>query len=85
MNDEMKAGYDRAKELAKEIWFDTNEAENASSRYFCNCGYAAGLKQQNLTTEEIDAIRCAINACNETVRYDSIATLRNLLERTKDN
>jgi hypothetical protein len=85
MNEEIQAQFDRAKELAKEIWFDTNETEDASDRYYFNCGFAAGLKYQNLTTEEIEAIKCAINACDETIRYDSVTTLRNLLERIKNS
>ncbi len=52
MNDEMKAGYDRAKELAKEIWFDENETEDASGRYYFNCGFAAGLNYQRLKALE---------------------------------
>jgi hypothetical protein len=52
MNDEMKTGYDRAKQLAKEIWFDDNETEDASGRYYFNCGFAAGLNYQRLKTLE---------------------------------
>ena len=90
MNDEMKAGYDRAKELAKEIWFDDNETEDASSRYYFNCGFAVGLKYQNLTTEEIEAIEEGIKQLVESDCISTaaalihISTLRNLIERIKN-
>jgi hypothetical protein len=41
------------------------------------------IKPIVLTDKEIEVIKCAINACDETVRYNSVATLSNLLERTK--
>jgi len=77
MNDEMKAGYDRAKQLAKEIWFDDNETEDASNRYYFNCGFAAGLKfqeeQQNYTIQslkdEIKTQRKEIGALREERRF----------------
>ena len=83
----MKTGYDRAKELAKEIWFDDNETEDASDRYYFNCGFAAGLKYQDLTQEEIEAIEEGIKQLVESDCISTatalihISTLRNLLER----
>jgi hypothetical protein len=52
MNEEIQAQFDRAKQLAKEIWFDDNETEDASSRYYFNCGFAAGLNYQRLKALE---------------------------------
>ena len=52
MNDDIQAGYDRAKQLAKEIWFYENETEDASNRYYFNCGFAAGLNYQRLKALE---------------------------------
>lgn len=60
-----------------EGWYKTTPN---SFNYFTS-GFEAGLNYQYLTTEEIEAIKCAINTCDETVRYGSVSILRNLLER----
>lgn len=52
MDKEIQAQFDRAKQLAKEIWFDENETEDASNRYYFNCGFAAGLNYQRLKALE---------------------------------
>jgi hypothetical protein len=80
MNEEIQAQFDRAKELAKEIWFDDNETEDASGRYYFNCGFAAGLKYQNLTTEEIEAIKY-FASFQWTMLKPHTKTLNVLLER----
>jgi len=77
MNEEIQAQFDRAKELAKEIWFDDNETEDASSRYYFNCGFAAGIKyqedQHNYTIQslkdEIKTQRKEIGALREERRF----------------
>jgi hypothetical protein len=43
---EMESLYKRAKELAKEILFDENETEDASSYYYFQCGFIAGMNYQ---------------------------------------
>lgn len=40
---EIASQYKRAQELAKEIWLGEDETEDASSRYYFQCGFIAGL------------------------------------------
>jgi hypothetical protein len=98
MNEEIQAQFDRAKELAKEIWFDDNETEDADSRYYFNCGFVAGLNSKiELTEEEYEAIKAAITRFDLEVaaamgRKDLVKSwggyskaLRSFLKRINDN
>lgn len=78
--------YEKSQKNIPPIWVGEGWYKSVpnSFNYFAS-GFEAGLSYKYLTTEEIEAIKCAINACDETVRYDSVATLRNLLERINND
>lgn len=43
---EIASQYQRAQELAKEIWLGENETEDAGSYYYFQCGFIAGMNYQ---------------------------------------
>jgi hypothetical protein len=44
----VQSGYNRAKELAKEIWIEGNHEGNPNDFYYFECGFVAGLNYQRL-------------------------------------
>jgi hypothetical protein len=42
----VQSGYNRAKELAKEIWIEGNHEGNPNDFYYFECGFVAGLNYQ---------------------------------------
>lgn len=77
--------YEKSQKNIPPIWVGEGWYKSVpnSFNYFAS-GFEAGLNYQYLTHEEVEAIKSAINACDETLRYYSTSTLRNLLERIKN-
>jgi len=48
----VQSGYNRAKELAKEIWIEGNHEGNPNDFYYFECGFVAGLNYQRLQALE---------------------------------
>ena len=44
----VQSGYNRAKELAKEIWLEGDHEGNANDFYYFQCGFVSGLNYQRL-------------------------------------
>jgi hypothetical protein len=44
----VQSGYNRATELAKEVWIDGNHEGNSNDFYYFECGFVAGLNYQRL-------------------------------------
>ena len=40
---DIKENYERAKQLAREIWLDGDNEGNANDYYYFECGFVAGL------------------------------------------
>lgn len=48
----IKNNYERAKELAKDIWIDGDHEGNDNDYYYFQCGFVAGLNYQRLQSLE---------------------------------
>jgi len=43
MLEDIKENYERAKKLAREIWFDGDNEGNSNDYYYFQCGFIAGF------------------------------------------
>jgi len=54
MNEEIQVGYDRAKDIAIELWLESGlgDPEDDNNFYYFQCGFIAGLNYQRLKALE---------------------------------
>jgi len=57
MLEDIKENYERAKQLAREIWLDGDNEGNSNDYYYFQCGFVAGLNYADSSNYKIQKKR----------------------------